>query len=54
MHGAMPAVKKFFSKTLHAFSKTLHALKKTFMGFSRSAYGFVICVGDKPLKNPYF
>jgi hypothetical protein len=31
-------------KNPKGFSKTLHAVKK----------GFVICVGENPLKNPYF
>jgi hypothetical protein len=46
--------------TPKGFSKKLHAVeeKNTFRGFSQRAkpywVGFVICVCEKPLKNPYF
>jgi hypothetical protein len=41
-------------KTLKVFQKTLHAVKQIFRGFSQRKkpwVGFVICVGEKTLKN---
>jgi hypothetical protein len=48
---------KGFSKTLHAVKNPLGFFWKPFRFFSQRAphrAGFVICVGEKPLKNPYF
>jgi hypothetical protein len=45
-------------RTLHAVKSPLGFFKKTFRGFSQREepyyrVGFVICVGEKTLNNPY-
>jgi hypothetical protein len=49
---------RFFTKKPSRCEKLIRVFKRTFRGFSQHEkpyrVGFVICVGEKTPKNPYF